>query len=80
MIGRELLGAGIRASVFEHGGDSRASFRALGFDNLAVDEQAERLVALYRRSGVTYDLAVPAAFTAGLELGYRVAQLEREGS
>lgn len=77
MIGAQDFRRAIGESFQEFGGDSRASLRSLGFDNRAVDERAERMLAFYSQSDTPPEAACKGAFVLGVELGYRIAKAER---
>jgi hypothetical protein len=79
MIGRGRITTAINESFHEHGGNSRESLAGLGFDNRAVDEKAEALLAHYSTNEVAPEIACKAAFVLGLELGYRIARREHRG-
>lgn len=44
----------------------------LGFDRASVDEAVNLFLHLVKRGGLTYEEAVTGAYTAGLEIGYRL--------
>jgi hypothetical protein len=79
MIDRRRINEAVVESYAEHGGDTRAAMRDLGFEWAAVEEFAERTLAHYASNETPPEDACRGAFVLGLEIGYRIRRRERRG-
>jgi hypothetical protein len=77
MIGRRQIRDTIRESVNLRGVDDEVAMRSLGIDPDAIADEAIELATRLDDAGLRPRAGMAVAFTAGVELGFRLA--ERHG-